>query len=131
MKEKINVEFNLSVNDGTQTSFETNGTIEEFKELTRICFLEISEIKALTTVDIYKDKVTIKRNGAIKMYMEYILGVTTMVSLDTEFHYHIDMESYTQELIISDNYIYVKYQTETDKEQNLYHVLDLKWQKIN
>lgn len=131
MKEKINVDFSLAVSDGSVTSFQTNGMIEHFKDMMRICFLEVSEIKAMTTVDIYNDKVSIKRVGAIKMYMEYIEGQTSKVSLDTDFNYHIDMDSFTYKLDILENSLYIMYQTETDKEQNITHTLTLKWEKIN
>ena len=40
-------------------------------------------------------------------------------------------DSFTHEMKILENSLYIVYQTETDKEQNITHTLTLKWEKIN
>lgn len=123
----VEIDFNLYVSDGTQTSFITKGKYIEFKEFKRINFIEETEIKADTYIDIYKDKVLLERIGQIYMKMEYALNKTTTVYMKTDFNYELSMDSFTKKLEIGENYIDIIYQTETDKEEGLTHNLVVKW----
>lgn len=124
---KIEIDFKLSVSDGSMTSFITDGIYEEFDDYIKISFIEETEIKANTSIDIYKDRVIIKRVGKINMEMEYIMGMDTTLYLTTNFNYQLSMNNYTKYLEIDENSLQIVYQTETDKEQNVTHNLSLKW----
>lgn len=123
----VEIEFNLYVSDGSKTSFITDGKYIEFDNFKRINFIEETEIKADTYVDIYKDKILLDRRGTIHMTMEYIENETTTVYMKTDFNYELSMNNFTKRLIIGEDYIDVIYQTETDKEENLTHNLVIKW----
>lgn len=123
----VEIEFNLYVSDGSKTSFITDGKYIEFDNFKRINFIEETEIKADTYVDIYKDKILLDRRGTIHMTMEYIENETTTVYMKTDFNYELSMNNFTNRLIIGEDYIDVIYQTETDKEENLTHNLVIKW----
>lgn len=123
----VEIEFNLYVSDGSKTSFITDGKYIEFDNFKRINFIEETEIKADTYVDIYKDKILLDRRGTIHMTMEYIENETTTVYMKTDFNYELSMNNFTKKLIIGEDYIDVIYQTETDKEENLTHNLVIKW----
>lgn len=123
----IEIDFNLYVSDGTNTSFITNGKYIEFKDFRRINFIEETEIKADTYIDIYKDKVLLERKGQIYMKMEYELNKINTVYMKTDFNYELSMDSFTKKLEIGDDYIDIIYQTETDKDEGLTHNLVVKW----
>lgn len=124
----IEIDFKLLVSDGTSTMFTTDGTYEEFDGFKRIKFYEETEFRALTTVDIYNDKVTLERIGdTISMKMEYIMGIDTTVFLTTDFNYELSMNCTTLFLETLYRELKIVYQTETDKEQNLTHNLLIKW----
>ena len=123
----VEIDFNLYVSDGASTSFITNGKYVEFSEFKRINFIEETEIKADTYIDIYKDKVLLERKGQIYMKMEYELNKTNTVYMKTDFNYELSMDSFTKKLEIGQNYIDIIYQTETDKEEGLTHNLVVKW----
>ena len=123
----VEIEFNLYVSDGSKTSFITDGKYIEFDNFKRINFIEETEIKADTYVDIYKDKILLDRRGTIHMTMEYIENETTTVYMKTDFNYELSMNNFTKRLITGEDYIDVIYQTETDKEENLTHNLVIKW----
>ena len=123
----VEIDFNLYVSDGSNTSFITTGKYIEFNEFIRINFIEETEIKADTYIDIYKDKVVLERIGQIYMKMEYELNKTNTVYMKTDFNYELSMDSFTKKLEIGDKYIDVIYQTETDKEEGLTHNLVVKW----
>ena len=123
----VEIDFNLYVSDGSNTSFITNGKYIEFNEFRRINFIEETEIKADTYIDIHKDKVVLERNGQIYMKMEYELNKINTVYMKTDFNYELSMDSFTKKLEIGDDYINIIYQTETDKEEGLTHNLVVKW----
>ncbi len=123
----VEIDFNLYVSDGANTSFITTGKYIEFSEFRRINFIEETEIKADTYIDIYKDKVVLERNGQIYMKMEYELNKTNTVYMKTDFNYELSMDSFTKKLEIGDDYVDIIYQTETDKEEGLTHNLVVKW----
>ena len=123
----VEIDFNLYVSDGANTSFITTGKYIEFSEFRRINFIEETEIKADTYIDIYKDKVVLERNGQIYMKMEYELNKTNTVYMKTDFNYELSMDSFTEKLEIGDDYVDIIYQTETDKEEGLTHNLVVKW----
>jgi uncharacterized beta-barrel protein YwiB (DUF1934 family) len=123
----VEINFNLYVSDGTNTSFITNGKYIEFKEFKRINFIEETEIKADTYIDIYNDKVLLERKGQIYMKMVYELNKTNTVYMKTDFNYELSMDSFTKKLQIGEDYIDVIYQTETDKEEGITHNLVVKW----
>ena len=123
----VEINFNLYVSDVANTSFITNGKYIEFNEFIRINFIEETEIKADTYIDIYKDKVVLERKGQIYMKMEYELNKTNTVYMKTDFNYELSMDSFTKKLEIGDDYIDIIYQTETDKEEGLTHNLVVKW----
>lgn len=123
----IEIDFNLYVSDGANTSFITNGKYIEFNEFRRINFIEETEIKADTYIDIYKDKVLLERKGQIYMKMEYELNKINTVYMKTDFNYELSMDSFTKKLEIGDDYIDIIYQTETDKDEGLTHNLVVKW----
>lgn len=123
----VEIDFNLYVSDGANTSFITTGKYIEFSNFRRINFIEETEIKADTYIDIYKDKVVLERNGQIYMKMEYELNKTNTVYMKTDFNYELSMDSFTKKLEIGDDYIDIIYQTETDKEEGLTHNLVVKW----
>lgn len=127
----VEIDFQLLVSDGSSTSFITNGKYhiqEEFKTLT---FIEQTDLKSLTKIYIYTDKVVIKRTGKIQMDMSFSLKETTMVNLKTDFAYELQMNNYTKYLQITPDQIQAIYQTETDKEQNITHNLMIKWKNVN
>lgn len=123
----VEIDFNLYVSDGANTSFITTGKYIEFSNFRRINFIEETEIKADTYIDIYKDKVVLERNGQIYMKMEYELNKTNTVYMKTDFNYELSMDSFTKKLEIGDDYVDIIYQTETDKEEGLTHNLVVKW----
>lgn len=123
----IEVDFNLIVSDGNNTSFKTDGTYEKFDDFERLTFVELTDIKATTYVDIYADRIKLVRDGVIKMDMEYNLKCDTLVKLVTDFNYELSMNCTT--LFLEKRYKEIKviYQTESDKEQNITHNLLIKW----
>lgn len=124
----VEIDFKLLVSDGTSTTFTTEGTYEEFKDFRRIQFYEQTELKALTIIDIYEEKIILNRKGnELSMKMEYIKNTDTTVFLTTNFNYELSMNCTTLFLEILYKEIKVVYQTETDKEQNLTHNLLIKW----
>jgi uncharacterized beta-barrel protein YwiB (DUF1934 family) len=123
----VEIEFNLYVSDGSKTSFITDGKYIELDNFKRINFIEETEIKADTYVDIYKDKILLDRRGTIHMTMEYVENEITTVYMKTDFNYELSMNNFTKRLIIGEDFIDVIYQTETDKEENLTHNLVIKW----
>ena len=124
----VEIDFKLLVSDGTSTMFTTEGTYEEFKDFRRIQFYEQTELKALTIIDIYEEKIILNRKGnELSMKMEYIKNTDTTVFLTTNFNYELSMNCTTLFLEILYKEIKVVYQTETDKEQNLTHNLLIKW----
>lgn len=124
----VEIDFKLLVSDGTSTMFTTEGTYEEFKDFRRIQFYEQTELKALTIIDIYEEKIILNRKGnELSMKMEYIKNTDTTVFLTTNFNYDLSMNCTTLFLEILYKEIKVVYQTETDKEQNLTHNLLIKW----
>ncbi len=129
--QNIEIDFKLYVSDGSMTSFITEGTYEDLGEYRSISFVEDTTIKANTTIDIYQERVLIKRLGEMNMTMEYIMGMDTTLYLTTNFNYDISMNNYTSFLEITEDTINIIYQTQIDKEQNLTHNLFLKWHFIN
>lgn len=133
MKKEINVIFNLERLGYDKIAFETNGTLETKKDYTRIIFDEVTDDVAKTVVDIYindeisKNKVIIKRLGQIKTTMEYILNEETRALLKTDFGYEFSMQTYTSVLEIKNDSLKIRYQTESDIEQNLEHEFTLNW----
>lgn len=132
MKKEINLIFNLERLGYDQIAFETKGTLETKREYTRIVFDEITDDVAKTVVDIYnhaldKKKVVIRRLGKLKTTMEYRLNQETMSNLKTDFGYEFSMRTYTSVLEIKENYLNIRYQTESDIEQHLEHEFTLKW----
>ncbi len=127
MKKEINIIFHLRQNELNDVSFNIEGTIEEKKEYTRIIFDEPIDNGAKTVIDIYNNRVFLKRLGDIKTKMEYIENEETIVSIDTDFGYQLKMNNFTKKLKRYDNGIDIIYQTESDKEQNVEHRLSLKW----
>ena len=123
----VEIEFNLYVSDGSKTSFITDGKYIELDNFKRINFIEETEIKADTYVDIYKDKILLDRRGTIHMTMEYVENEITTVYMKTDFNYELSMNNFTKRLIIGEDFIDVIYQNETDKEENLTHNLVIKW----
>lgn len=124
----VEIDFKLLVSDGTSTMFTTEGTYEEFKDFRRIQFYEQTELKALTIIDIYEEKIILNRkDNELSMKMEYIKNTDTTVFLTTNFNYELSMNCTTLFLEILYKEIKVVYQTETDKEQNLTHNLLIKW----
>ena len=124
---RVEVDFKLLVSDGNMTSFVTDGLYEKKEGFNRLTFVEQTDIKALTKIDIYNDKILLDRKGSIHMKMEYIMNESTMVYMKTDFNYELSMSNYTKFVKIEDNLIEVIYQTETDKEQNLTHQLVISW----
>lgn len=127
MKKEINVTFNLERLGYDKIAFETNGTLEIKKDYTRIIFDEVTDDVAKTVVDIYINKVIIKRLGEIKTTMEYILNEETQALLKTDFGYEFSMRTHTSLLETNDESLIIRYQTESDIEQNLEHEFTLNW----
>lgn len=133
MKKEINVTFSLERLGYDKIAFETNGTLEIKKDYTRIIFDEVTDDVAKTVVDIYindelsKNKVIIKRLGQIKTTMEYILNEETQALLKTDFGYEFSMQTYTSVLEIKNDSLKIRYQTESDIDQNLEHEFTLNW----
>lgn len=127
----IELNFSMDTTDGANISFVTNGKLFDTKEYRLISFIEQTDTFALTKVYIYKDLVKIIRTGKILTEMTFIDGDETNAFLSTDFNYSLTMLNMTKKLTISDDNIYIVYQTTTDKEQNIDHILRLKWSKIN
>lgn len=128
---KVEINFNLTVSNGEETSFITEGTYEKLAEFVKLCFIEQTDIAARTEVYIYNNRVEIKRDGSIKMNMVYIEKEETTVNLITDFNYQLEMINFTHKLKITENNILIEYQTETDMEQNVIHCLYLMWTDLN
>lgn len=127
----VEINFSLEATDGSNVLFTTNGTLEQINNILRLQFIEQTELKANTIVDIYQDKVIIKRSGPVEMQMEYIMNEDTIAHLTTDFNYQLSMNNHTDYLEINDNQIQIVYQTEFDKEQKITHKLVIKWTLIN
>lgn len=127
----IEIDFSLKVSSGEETTFITEGSYEKNKDIVKINFIEQTDLPSNTTVYIYNNRVIIKREGVLKMNMIYIEGEETTVNLITDFNYQLTMRNFTRTLEITDNGILIKYQTETDLEQDITHTLSIKWKNIN
>lgn len=134
MKKEINLIFNLERLGYDKIQFETIGILETKREYTRIVFDEITDNIAKTIVDIYHkslnmnvEKVIIKRYGELKTTMEYIQNQETISNLKTNFGYEVSMQTYTSLLEIKENSLRIRYQTESDIDQNFEHEFMLKW----
>jgi domain of unknown function (DUF1934) len=129
MKEEIDISFHLNRRNYDEMSFEVKGTIENKIDYTRIIFDEPLDEGAKTVVDIYDEKIILKRFGKVKTKMEYSLNEETFVSITTDFGYELNMLNHTKTIEKNHNYIHVIYQTEADLEQGLEHELVLNWNR--
>ena len=124
---EVEITYLLSGTDGTKLFFETFGTLYEENDVKILNFIEETEDTIRTKVIIHQNYIELLRSGIITMYVPFINTKETTMVISTAFGYKIEMLTKTIKLAINDNNIYVKYQTEMDKEKNIVHTLDLKW----
>lgn len=124
---EVTINYLLSGTDGTELLFETTGTLYEENEIKILNFVEETEDSIRTKVIIHKDYVELLRSGIITMYTSFVKSKETLMVISTIFGHKIEMLTKTITLIINSDNIYVKYQTEMDKEKNITHTLILKW----
>ena len=67
---KVQVDFSLMATDGTSIRFLTDGELTVEDNIRRLKFIEQTDAKLLTAIDIYTNKVKILRTGLIMMDME-------------------------------------------------------------
>ena len=124
---EVEITYLLSGTDGTKLFFETFGTLYEENDVKILNFIEETEDTIRTKVIIHQNSIELLRSGIITMYVSFINTKETVMVISTAFGYKIEMLTKAIKLAINDNNIYVKYQTEMDKEKNIVHTLDLKW----
>lgn len=126
----VSIDFSLNTTDGTSIQFFSNGLLKRLPQYIELSFVEQTETKLDTIVEIYLDKVIITRTGKIYMKMEFNPLIDTTVVLKTENNFEVKMLNKTQSLLIEDDKIEIIYQTEMDKEHGVHHQLKIIYQLI-
>jgi len=117
--------------DGTSIRFLTDGELTVEDSIRRLKFVEQTDAKLLTAIDIYTNKVKILRTGLIMMDMELNPQHETTLKMNTKEKFEMSMRCITDHLVIDDDYFEAIYQTEMDKEQGVYHQLKVTFKKDN
>mgnify|MGYP001164719491 CR=1 FL=1 len=128
---KVQVDFSLIATDGTSIRFLTDGELTVEDNIRRLKFIEQTDAKLLTAIDIYTNKVKILRTGLIMMDMELNPQHETTLKMNTKEKFEMSMRCITDHLVIDDDYFEAIYQTEMDKEQGVYHQLKVTFKKDN
>ena len=128
---KVQVDFSLMATDGTSIRFLTDGELTVEDSIRRLKFVEQTDAKLLTAIDIYTNKVKILRTGLIMMDMELNPQHETTLKMNTKEKFEMSMRCITDHLVIDDDYFEAIYQTEMDKEQGVYHQLKVTFKKDN
>jgi uncharacterized beta-barrel protein YwiB (DUF1934 family) len=117
--------------DGTSIRFLTDGELTVEDNIRRLKFVEQTDAKLLTAIDIYTNKVKILRTGLIMMDMELNPQHETTLKMNTKEKFEMSMRCITDHLVIDDDYFEAIYQTEMDKEQGVYHQLKVTFKQDN
>jgi uncharacterized beta-barrel protein YwiB (DUF1934 family) len=117
--------------DGTSIRFLTDGELTVEDNIRRLKFIEQTDAKLLTAIDIYTNKVKILRTGLIMMDMELNPQHETTLKMNTKEKFEMSMRCITDHLVIDDDYFEAIYQTEMDKEQGVYHQLKVTFKQDN
>jgi uncharacterized beta-barrel protein YwiB (DUF1934 family) len=117
--------------DGTSIRFLTDGELTVEDSIRRLKFVEQTDAKLLTAIDIYTNKVKILRTGLIMMDMELNPQHETTLKMNTKEKFEMSMRCITDHLVIDDDYFEAIYQTEMDKEQGVYHQLKVTFKQDN
>ncbi len=128
---KVQVDFSLIATDGTSIRFLTDGELTVEDNIRRLKFIEQTDAKLLTAIDIYTNKVKILRTGLIMMDMELNPQHETTLKMNTKEKFEMSMRCITDHLVIDDDYFEAIYQTEMDKEQGVYHQLKVTFKQDN
>lgn len=128
---KVQVDFSLMATDGTSIRFLTDGELTVEDNIRRLKFIEQTDAKLLTAIDIYTNKVKILRTGLIMMDMELNPQHETTLKMNTKEKFEMSMRCITDHLVIDDDYFEAFYQTEMDKEQGVYHQLKVTFKQDN
>ncbi|HOE78017.1 MAG TPA: DUF1934 family protein [Bacilli bacterium] len=128
---KVQVDFSLMATDGTSIRFLTDGELTVEDNIRRLKFIEQTDAKLLTAIDIYTNKVKILRTGLIMMDMELNPQHETTLKMNTKEKFEMSMRCITDHLVIDDDYFEAIYQTEMDKEQGVYHQLKVTFKQDN
>jgi len=128
---KVQVDFSLMATDGTSIRFLTDGELTVEDSIRRLKFVEQTDAKLLTAIDIYTNKVKILRTGLIMMDMELNPQHETTLKMNTKEKFEMSMRCITDHLVIDDDYFEAIYQTEMDKEQGVYHQLKVTFKQDN
>jgi len=128
---KVQVDFSLMATDGTSIRFLTDGELTVEDNIRRLKFVEQTDAKLLTAIDIYTNKVKILRTGLIMMDMELNPQHETTLKMNTKEKFEMSMRCITDHLVIDDDYFEAIYQTEMDKEQGVYHQLKVTFKQDN
>ncbi|HHU23749.1 MAG: DUF1934 family protein [Bacilli bacterium] len=126
---KVQVDFSLIATDGTSIRFLTDGELTVEDSIRRLKFVEQTDAKLLTAIDIYTNKVKILRTGLIMMDMELNPQHETTLKMNTDEKFEISMRCITDHLVIDDDYFEAIYQTEMDKEHGVYHQLKVSFKQ--
>lgn len=128
---KVQVDFSLMATDGTSIRFLTDGELTVEDNIRRLKFIEQTDAKLLTAIDIYTNKVKILRTGLIMMDMELNPQHETTLKMNTKEKFEMSMRCITDHLVIDHDYFEAIYQTEMDKEQGVYHQLKVTFKQDN
>jgi uncharacterized beta-barrel protein YwiB (DUF1934 family) len=128
MEKQVTVTFLIEATDGSSLSFITDGRLTEDDKSRTLFFVEQTDAKLDTKVTILPEHVIIERFGVLNMTMDFIIGQTTYVKMQTNFKFELTMECVTQSMRIEGNLIDIMYQTDTDRENDITHHLLIKFE---
>jgi uncharacterized beta-barrel protein YwiB (DUF1934 family) len=128
MEKQVTVTFLIEATDGSSLSFITDGRLTEDDKSRTLFFVEQTDAKLDTKVTILPEHVIIERFGVLNMTMDFIIGQTTYVKMQTNFKFELTMECVTQSMRIEGNLIDIIYQTDTDRENDITHHLLIKFE---
>jgi uncharacterized beta-barrel protein YwiB (DUF1934 family) len=128
MEKQVTVSFLIEATDGSSLTFITDGRLSEDDLSRTLFFVEQTDTKLDTKVTILPEHVIIERFGVLNMTMDFIIGQTTYVKMQTNFKFELTMECVTQNMTVQSNSIDIIYQTDSDRENNITHHLLIKFE---
>lgn len=86
-----------------------------------ITFPDKSVPNTIMTIEIWENEIEIKRSGAVDMYQSFKLNETRLGHYKNNNGISFNISSYTKEMCVSDNQIYLEYE----------YYLENEWQSSN
>lgn len=127
MMKKVDIQFELLSSDGAELMFSTTGDVAYGNNVILLSFTENTDLELEDKVYIYKDKIQLYREGFISSFQTFIKNEDTIIQIKSKSGYEIIATTFTFDLKINNNDIFVKYKTELDYEKGIIHIFKIKW----